>query len=538
MANILDAIVSQANSIRTSSNPVATVAGKVGKAIDYLGTSTGQILPDLNISEKLESYGAQAIPTEQRIVKVQSDPRFTQSTGTNPSYPKIASVPDQPSAPSSTQYKQQQDVPSGDTGWARTYLSDSNSGKVVWDDNLRAKAESILRGPEQQKAPEPIGREDIAGAYRDVFGEDASSEKLNAMMEAWGGQTRDRARALAEEQYRIETEAAERGYGDTMGQLRVQKGEVGTLGQQQRERIAKEKEIGTAEFESRRAKQEKEIGEQSEKFGKQMKGERETLARNWRDMSMELQRIMRARGVQDSSYSADKEARAMSEFNLGLNKLAETSQEAFKDFADAVVETNAFYKAEQNKLDFNAQQAQQDVDNWVRQRVQDIQAQENVALSKKLNEINGALAKANQLKAQVEQKIADQKMNMDTWLYQTMTNYKNAVSLAAQGKVQSAQTSVKDAFALSTAIGQQLSNKMATIREVPGATGQYQVYGQLPTGATDEYGNLITVPYSVPATAEQYAKYTNPSTTDQILQTVQNQQSGGGILDAIGSLFQ
>lgn len=542
---VLNAISSPASSTRpiTKTNPSlqfnlgSSGYGSTAMQTPYIAAGSSQLLSSPSYStqapyvnpEQQKYYNlpagsttTSAITQPNPITKPNTYMTVNPATGTNQQTVTV---------PSSSQ--------EGSSDWAKKILSDMNSGKINWDDNLRSKANAVLNPSSGGPDTTPISREDVAGAYRDVFGEDASSEKLNAMMEAWGGQTRDRARALAEEQYRVETEAAERGYGDTMGQLRVQKGEVGTLGQQQRERIAKEKEMGTAELETRRASQEKEIGEQSEKFGKQMKGERETLARNWRDMSMELQRIMRARGVQDSSYSADKEARAMSEFNLGLNKLAETSQEAFKDFADAVIETNAFYKAEQNKLDFNAQQAQQDVDNWVRQRVQDIQAQEKVALSKKLNEINSALAKANQLKASVEQKIADQKMNMDTWLYQTMTNYKNAVSLAAQGKVQSAQTSVKDAFALSTAIGQQLSNKMATIREVPGTTGQYQVYGQLPTGQTDEYGNLITVPYSVPATAEQYQKYNNPSVTDQILNTVQGQQTdNGGILGAIGSWFK
>lgn len=67
--------------------------------VDKYGRAIGNILPEFNLSERAEAAGASAIPTAERIVRVQEDPRFgtDQATSANQFYPNISQVPDQPS---------------------------------------------------------------------------------------------------------------------------------------------------------------------------------------------------------------------------------------------------------------------------------------------------------------------------------------------------------------------------------------------------------------------------------------------------------
>lgn len=72
-----------------------SILGKAGKAIDTLGRATGNILPELRISERLENKGSAALPVATQIQKVQNDPRFsTKADGAG--YPNFQQVPNQP----------------------------------------------------------------------------------------------------------------------------------------------------------------------------------------------------------------------------------------------------------------------------------------------------------------------------------------------------------------------------------------------------------------------------------------------------------
>lgn len=83
-----------------------SLKGSAGKAIDTVGRATGNIAPELNISENLEAQGAPAMSQEEQIASVQNDPRFSSAlmTSADPYYPSKSQVPNQPTyvAPTSS----------------------------------------------------------------------------------------------------------------------------------------------------------------------------------------------------------------------------------------------------------------------------------------------------------------------------------------------------------------------------------------------------------------------------------------------------
>ena len=498
MADILSAISNTASSLR---NIGQQALGKAGKAVDIVGTALGNPFPQITafgpqgLSGALESYGAQALTPQQQVAKVAVDPRFQPENAAKTGNPVVYNVPNQPSSPASTQYKSQQDVPAGDKGWAQQYLKDSNSGKVVWDDNLRAKANSILNPP-SNNPPEVkrLSGEDINKMIGDLGANGLIDQKaLESIYNKYGGaadraaeisrEIEDTARANAEDEYRQVKEA-----------LGVQKGEIQTIAGQQQERIKKEKEFGVEELGARKEKEVKTIGEQSKAFGEEVASQKDQLAKNWRDLSLEVQRVMRARGVSESSYASDKETALLLDFNKGLRTLAKSSTKALKDFSDAIVETNSFYTREQGKLEYNATNANQDVDNWVRQSVQSIQAQEGVALNKKLADIRNAILQGNQLKIQTAQKIEDQKAALETWLLQTQIQYKNAVALAAQGKVNDAASGIKTTWDAVKFANDVLTQGGGAIETNP-STGNPAIHGKVfntKTNTFDEFWYPVT----------------------------------------------
>jgi len=74
--------------------------GRLGNVIDTAGRALGNPLPEFNLSEKAEASGAGAIPTAQRVTRVQNDPRFFSGIGPTQSgfYPNIGWVGDQPAS--------------------------------------------------------------------------------------------------------------------------------------------------------------------------------------------------------------------------------------------------------------------------------------------------------------------------------------------------------------------------------------------------------------------------------------------------------
>lgn len=275
---------------------------------------------------------------------------------------------------------------------------------------------------------------------------------------------------------------------------------------------------------------------------------------------MQVQRIARARGTQDSSFSASQEKDVLLDFNRGLRTLAKQSTSAIQDFSDAIVETNKFYTREKNNLEIESRQALEDVDTWVRQQVQNIQAQENMSIAKKLNSIRDAISQGKVLKIQAEQSIADKQFGLDTWIVQTNTNFKNAVALAAQGKSQSAAETLakyrdqaKESYDLVTKGGY-------SPEVVKGSDGKYQyvIHGKLPNGQDDYipmtqsgfdiltqnvYGSLTKSndPYALPGSVQVDPTSINTARNQAGLPSIGTSStqstSGGGLMDTIKGFF-
>lgn len=128
----------------------------------------------------------------------------------------------------------------------------------------------------------------------------------------------------------------------------------------------------------------------------------------------------------------------LKDFNSGLRKLSEAGTSAVKSFSDAVIETNQYYAQEKQKIDLEAENANNSIDAWVRGQVSKIQAAQDTALSSKLGQIDSAISKGNQLKLSVANSVASQQLQLGTWLTQMQYNYKAAVAAAATGKVDDA----------------------------------------------------------------------------------------------------
>jgi hypothetical protein len=441
----------QASSIRVSVNPATgtlasylggsilraissvspTLGGKVAHTVDVVGKALGNPLPDLGATEEVQSKGgySQMVKTEQnknlseqerqkKLQELEQKTKQTTGSGSAKSY-ETKSV----------------DTSSYDPNWrakALQFGEDVNSPKFAKFREIEAQ----LNQQNQNTNSPPLGRkgvENIASALG------LTSEEMSKLdLSKWEQETADRADRVAKEIERAAIENAEREYNTILDALRTQKGEVGTLATQHRQRLKEQKEFTEQGLTKKEQSEIANIEKQKTAFEEEMQDTKEELARAWRELSLETQRLMRARGIQDSSFAASNDAKLMMDFNRGLRKIAAQSQAALKDFSDAVIETNKYYTRERQKLDMDYNQALTDIDNWERQQIQSIQAQENMALTRKLNEIRNAVAQANQLRENVAQKISDQKMGLAVWMAQFQMQLKAAVATAAAGKVDDA----------------------------------------------------------------------------------------------------
>lgn len=375
-------------------------------------------------------------------------------------------------------------------------------------------------------------------------------DEVMGLFKDWASGSTADTNGLADEITSAEQDAANREYGDIMGALGVQKGEVDTLGNQQRTSIKQEGDIGMNELTGRQTREVTSIDKEREQFKTQDQDQRDQLAQAWRDMSLETQRISRASGRSDTGFAAEKESGLLQNFNRGLSKLAQTSQAALKDFSDAVIETNRYYGEEKNKLALSVQNQLQSVDNWVRQQIQGIQAQENTALSNKLSQIRQAMIKGQQLKVQTAQAIRDKTLELGTWLAQTQAQYKMAVASAAQGNVASAQAGVKAAYEQFKMQKDMLDSGF--VKPVDAGNGNYALVAPGGTGQ-DEWANYGYVPSSaVYSSAQRQASNVAPSNINassqynNVLNAIQQQmglsqtpaaqpQQNGGLVGSIRS---
>lgn len=481
MDGILAAINTTANFLR---NVGLRAAGAAGKAIDAAGTALGNPLPQVSafgpqgISGYLENMGAGALPTQEQITRVQNDPRFQPNTPENKGNPVVYYVPNQPSSPNSTKYGKSEDVNPNDKAWAEQYLKDSNAGKVVFDGNLRSKAESILRGNSGGEQQRQLSGDEVNKIINDIGANGLIDPNAVAEIYKKYGGAADRAGDIARDIENTARANAEAEYRDTMYALGVQRKEVETVGEQQKGNIKKQKELTLSDLEAKKQSEISTIQENAAGFADEVTQQKEVLAKNWRDLSLYTQRIMRARGVSESSYANDAESKLLLDFNKGLRALSTSSTKALKDFSDAIVETSKFYERQATQLDFDTNKAEQDVDTWVRQKIQVIQAEENKAMSTKLIEIRNAITEGNTLKKQIAQQIEDKKAALDTWLLQTIVQYKTAVALAAQNKVGDAAAGIKSTWDMVKFANDVLTKGGGAI-EINPQTGQPAIHGKV-----------------------------------------------------------
>lgn len=484
-----------ANALRAITNQNAIVGGTVAKAVDTVGRTLGNPLPDVKATEQAESAGGyQIAQTNPALAQSMVEKRSTElkiptsSLQTTPTQPASSTN----STPTPKEYTTQQlaqlGVKEGDM-WNTNEVT-INGVKYRINDTgrgTRTLTQVVDNPGGGDGGGDKLSADEMLKMAQDKGQGFLSQNDFDELMKKYGDTSRSNADALGAEIERKARENAEREYNDVKNALGVQREEVGRMGEQNRKRVQEEKELGTQELIDKEDTEQKNIEKQKAGFLNEVAETSDTLARNWRDMSLEVQRIMRARGTSDSSYSGDKEGSVLLEFNRGLRSLAKSSTQAVADFAEAAVETNKFYTREKNKLEIEARKSMEDIDTWMRQTIQGIQAQENKALTQKLNEINNAITQAKTLRIQTEQSIADKQFGIDSWLIQTQMNYKNAVSLAGKGKQEDAAKTIasyrdlaKEAYDLVTKGGYEF-------QVVKGEDGKSQavIHGQLPNGQDD-----------------------------------------------------
>lgn len=460
MANLIDSIrqgISNtgANAIRTISNFNTTAGGKVGKAVDVVGKALGNPFPEAYASENAESAGGNAqynaAKTPEEKAKVEQ--KAQQRAGFNST--NIQNSPGQKQTIGQFSVDPNNldkliDVGGGQMKTGRTILAETGGTGTYSQDDGGSRAPSFSFNEGLDKA----GGAGLVGQYLD-------QGQADDIMRRYSEGAFGRADDLAAEIERVARENAEREYGDVMSALGVQKEEVARLGGQQKDRALIEKDLTEAELQSKLDTESKDIAKQRGGFIEESEKDRDKLGRAWKDMSLEVQRIMRGRGIADSSFATEKEVGVLKDFNAGLRELSTKKSSALNDFAEAAIETTQFYTRKKVQLAEEVRQRVEDVDNWVRGQVQTIQNQERVSLSKKLADINNAILQGRQIKTDIATKVAETELNFGMWLKQTEVNYKLAVAEAARGKTASAGQTIAQAAALSKNMFTLLENGQA-----------------------------------------------------------------------------
>lgn len=482
---------------QTGANSLRKAAGSAGRAIDVAGGALGDFIPDLGISEALEYEGSKALTPEQRVETVVDqgkpvagqDTQIARNLGLNFTYDTSAGISgDKPAYNTQEQSSAFGKSPTSSFTSGETAALGIDQGQL-WNGNVITMGgqqytvkdngdgtRSFIPKSSGDGGGQVLGAADVAAGIKGA-GDDILKNLRQSNIDDVLGKQFKNTEDLANELERIARENAERDYNDVLSALGSQEKEVGTLSKQQKENIAKQGEFAEEDLTLRQEKEKGEIEKQKTGYEESVEKTKDQLAQNWRDMSLQIQRIMRGRGVADSSFAAGSEVEVLKDFNKGLRTLAVESSGAIKDFADAVTETVSFYERKKSQLAEEVRVNVQKVDDWVRQRTTDIQNQKNVALSTKLKQINNAVAQAQQLKTNVANEILQKQLDYDMWLKQVEVNYKLSVAQAAKGKVQSAVDKIKESAATSKAMFTLLENGQASF--IQGEDGQVGLYDSL-----------------------------------------------------------
>lgn len=482
-----------APSNRTS--PIASAIATVGQ---YLG------LPEMGVSERVSDTAQQTRPSDASLAATAKSGGLLGNAGYVRSPVTGGTSVDNINAGKYTtgQYTGQPatNTPENKSNYnVETSQATSSSGVGLTHDQI------IKMGLDENKLPPGYYRIDQAGGGGgDILGVDnarniakglglSDQEIAGLDMGKWAGESSSNADKVASEIEAAATENANREYEAIKGSLGVQKQEVQTLAGQQKGQLAKEKQFTSEGLADKQASETQTIEKNKTQFQQETEATKDELARNWRDLSLTAQRVMRSRGVANSAFASSQDAQLQMNFNKGLREIEVKSTQAYKDFADAVTETSKYYTREQAKLDMDYENALTGIDTWVRENVQNIQGQENIALSNKLSAVRSAVSQGNQLKLQTAQKIEDQKLAMATWVYQYQLQLKQAVATAAAGKVDDAYkniTAVKNAAGMVQAV---LSNGGEFVSKM-GKSGEKEYYVHGPVMNSDGSYDFVDLP--------------------------------------------
>lgn len=528
---------SLSNRILTSiaSNPtVASIAGKVGKTIDVVGKALGNPLPDIGISQGLESaggvsqYNQAKTPQEKAVVEQKAQQR----AGTPSANAPVVNAVNNPQPTNSGQQLSTDQLIQEykNRGW-------NDMGAIMGDiAGGGYKAWNLGGGGDAGASAAPVYN------TRDVIAADPNMSKylgendINDLIKQYGeqitGDTEGLARAIEERA----TAAAEREYQGILSILGGQKTEVGETAARQKEATQAQKELTQGELGARQETETKQIEKQKAGFEEEKTKTVETLARNWRDMSLEMQRVARGRGISDSSFAAGKETQLLLNFNQGLRQIATESLAALQDFSDAVSETTKFYQRQNAQLDLDTKNNMDEIDAWERGQIANINAQQTMAYNRKLDAIENAMTQADQLRVNTANSIAEKKMAWGLWLVQQDYAYKQAVAIAAQGKVSDAVSGINKVRDLAIQY-----NDLVTKGgyEITIQNGKPYLHGTV-NGQDDWIPVTQAQATNLQTNQTKYQTYTDPITglpTTAAPTTTQTQSSSNSILDAIKSKF-
>lgn len=414
---------------KTQANSIRQVVGNI---VDKAGTAFG--LPEGELSERIAgnktSYtGVTPQSKTQGFTYVPGSTAYQTNYNTPTMYPSgIQGV-----IPASNTVNKGQPTSSGQGSTSQGQMP--NTGGYITEEQAVQKGLDWNNLPSgyQKFVPAASKSDGYDAGWRDKAlreGKDVNSGEFSRMREL-EQQITDRNNALAAAQEEAQIQGAERIYGAEKELLGAQKGEVGTVAKTQRNRLQEQKGLVKADYEANKAKDIRDIEKQQTEGQEQKKGDEETLGRAWRDMTMQVQANMRARGIQDSQYAFSAEGDITKDFNSGLRNLQTSYTKVFDNLSQAVVDVNDTYARENAKLESETAAQTESIDAWERGQIVQIQGQENMSLARKLNAIQDATVKAQNLRAQTQNAIDQQKMALETWLYQFNVQTKAAIEQAA-----------------------------------------------------------------------------------------------------------
>lgn len=461
----------------TSTPLGASLVGKAGKAIDVVGKALGNPLPDYGVSQQLESAGgyaqSQQATTPQQ--KAEIEKKAAERSGFNSA-----------AAPTITQQNNPAPTSSGASLTTDQLVQEyKNRG---WNDTNAIMANIAAGGYKDWNIGGSSGGSAPKAKTTDIIAKTPGSQYLKDtditdLIDKYGQEVTGDADTLARAIEERAVNAADREYQSILSILGGQKTEASDLAKQQKESALGQKELTQADLEAKQNQEVTAIGKEKEAFKEETAQTTETLARNWRDLSLEMQRIMRAKGVSDSAFAAGKETDLLLNFNTGLRAIATKSTAALQDFSDAVDETVKFYKRQEANLDFQTNEQIKEIDNWERQQISSIQSQETMAYNKKLDAIENAMTQADTLRVNTANSIAEKKLSWGLWLVQMDYQYKTAVAEAAKTSVGNASQKITEARNLFSLTASVLDNggEIIATKDAQGNITGGTVHGILPT---------------------------------------------------------